>query len=221
MKNKENKMRYVEALISEIEESKYNPTIRTDRKNKKYKDLKESIKKYGLLNPILLAYNGKKLVAGHRRLNVYKDLGKKYIPAFINTKITNNNYDEIFVADHKDSMLLTAAQETERYLMGAEVISSKTFNAIKRLELIGGKETIKRVVAEKKSPNTYIIGIDFYTGYIKKRGNLRCERDALYWMFNVGKAYQLKTAIKSFASAEMIRECVENRKPLKIDWLSS
>ncbi len=184
-------MRYAEVEVSKIIESKYNPTMRTDKDKASYKSLKENIKKNGLLNPVLLAYNGKSLVAGHRRLN----------------------------ADHQDTMQLTAAQETERYLMGAKCISTKTFNAIKRLEVIGGRETIKRVVKEGKSPNTYLIGIDYYVGHIKKRGVLKSERDALYWMFNVGKAYQLKAAIKSFADAEMIRDCVENRKPLEIDWL--
>jgi hypothetical protein len=212
-------MRYAEVEVSKIIESKYNPTMRTDKNKASYKSLKENIKKNGLLNPVLLAYNGKSLVAGHRRLNVFKDLGIKKIPAIINPKVTNNNFDEMFVADHQDAMQLTAAQETERYLMGAKCISTKTFNAIKRLEVIGGRETIKRVVKEGKSPNTYLIGIDYYVGHIKKRGVLKSERDALYWMFNVGKAYQLKTAIKSFADAEMIRDCVENRKPLEIDWL--
>tara|TARA_R100001594_G_scaffold119319_1_gene154726 strand:+ start:2208 stop:2873 length:666 start_codon:yes stop_codon:yes gene_type:complete len=221
MKNKENKMKYVEVKVSDVIESKYNPTIRTDKENIKYKSLKESISRDGLLNPILLARNGKKLVAGHRRLNVFKDLGIKYIPAVINSHITDKNYDEMFVADHKDSMPLTSVQECERYLMGAKCISDKTLKAIKRLERIGGKETIKRIVREKRSPNTYLIGIDFYVGYVKKRGSLKAERQALYWMFNIGRAYQLKTAIKSLADAKIIQDCVENRKPLKIDWLPS
>ena len=221
MENKENKMKYVEVKVSDVIESKYNPTIRTDRESSKYKKLKDNIAKIGLLNPILLARNGKKLVAGHMRLNVFKDLGIEYIPAIINDSITNANYDEMFVADHEDAMQLTTVQECERYLMGAKHISDKTLKAIKRLERIGGRETIKRIVKENRSPNTYLIGIDFYTGYIKKRGNLKSERQALYWMFNIGKAYQLKTAIKSLADAKIIKDCVENRKPLKIDWLPS
>ena len=212
-------MKYVEVKVADVIESKYNPSVRTDREGSKYKKLKDNIAVNGLLNPILLARNGKKLVAGHRRLNVFKDLGIEYIPAIINNNITNTNYDEMFVADHEDAMLLTKVQECERYLMGAKHISANTLKAIKRLERIGGRETIKRIVKENRSPNTYLIGIDFYTGYIKKRGSLKSERQALYWMFNIGKAYQLKTAIKSLADAKIIQDCVENRKPLKIDWL--
>ena len=214
-------MKYVEVKVADVIESKYNPTVRTDWEGSKYKELKENITRNGLLNPILLARNGKKLVAGHRRLNVFKDLGIEYIPAIINDRITDTNYDEMFVADHEDAMQLTTVQECERYLMGAAHISALTLKAIKRLERIGGRETIKRIVKENRSPNTYLIGIDFYTGYIKKRGSLKSERQALYWMFNTGKAYQLKTAIKSLADAKIIKDCVENRKPLKLDWLPS
>ena len=103
--------------------------------------------------------------------------------------------------------------------MGAKNIAAKTLRAIKRLERIGGRGSIQRMVTENRSPNTYLIGIDIYTGYIKKRRSLKSERQALYWMFNIGKAYQLKNAIKSLADARIIQDCVENRKPLKIDWL--
>ena len=219
--NNKSKMKYVEVKVSDVIESKYNPSIRTDKETTKYNNIKANILENGLLNPILLARNGKELVAGHRRLNVFKDLGIEYIPAIINNNITSKNYDKMFVADHEDTMQLTTAQECERYLMGAKHISSKTLKAIKRLERIGGRETIKRIVKENRSPNTYLIGIDFYTGYIKNRGSLKSERQALYWMFNIGKAYQLKTAIKSLADAKIIQDCVENRKPLKIDWLPS
>ena len=218
MKNKENKMKYVEVKVSDVIESKYNPSIRTDRDNRKYQSIKESIAKNGLLNPILLAYNGKKLVAGHRRLNVFKDLGIKYIPAIINNNITNANYDKMFVVDHEDTMILTSVQECERYLMGAKHISDKTLKAIKRLEKIGGRESIKRIVHENRSPNTYLIGVDFYTGYIKKRGNIKSERQALYWMFNVGTAYMLKTAINFFIPAEQLIECVEKREKIQHEW---
>ena len=38
MSNK-SKMKYVEVKVSDVVESKYNPSIRTDKENKKYKDI--------------------------------------------------------------------------------------------------------------------------------------------------------------------------------------
>tara|TARA_Y100000310_G_scaffold265245_1_gene276168 strand:- start:63 stop:725 length:663 start_codon:yes stop_codon:yes gene_type:complete len=214
-------MEYREVEISKIKESKYNPSIRTDRTNKKYISLKRNIEENGLLSPVLIARNGVNLVAGHRRLNVFKDLGYKYIPAIINHKVTNNNYDKMFVADHKDAMLLTPAQETERYLEGAPVISKETLAQIKKLENIGGTPCIKRIVSDHMSPNTFLIGINMYTSYIRDH-SMKAKRQALYWMFNVGTGYQLKTAIKAFVDAEMIRKAVEGRTEfVGVDWLKT
>ena len=212
-------MIYKEVKVSAVIESRYNPAIRTDRTNKKYISLKRNIEENGLLNPILMARDEVNLVAGHRRLNVFKDLGYKYIPAVINDTITNNNYDKMFVLDHQDTMLLTPAQETERYLDGASVISKETLRQIKKLEAIGSTDCIKRIVSERMSPNTYLIGISMYTSYINDK-SMKAKRQALYWMFNVGTSYQLKTAIKAFVDADMIRKSVEGRKEfVGVDWL--
>ena len=125
----------------------------------------------------------------------------------------------MFVLDHQDAMLLTPAQETERYLEGAPVISDDTLKAIKRMESIGGIASIKRIVSEKKSPSTYLIGVNYYTAYTKVK-TLKAQRQALYWMFNVGTCYQLKTAIKAFVDAKMIRKAVEGRTEfVGVDWL--
>ena len=72
-------MEFREVTIARIKESKYNPSIRTDRGHKDFISLRSNINEHGLITPVSLGV-GKKdmlLVAGHRRLNCYKDLGKK------------------------------------------------------------------------------------------------------------------------------------------------
>ena len=213
-------MEYKEVLISEIQESKFNPNIRTDRSHAKYKRLRQNIKVNGLIVPISLGVGKKKLllVAGHRRMNCYKDLGRLTIPANINPRINDANYDEMFVAENIDSLQLTAAQETERYIAGAAVISEDVLKNIKEIEAIGGRNAIKRIASEGKSPNTYLIGINKYTSYIKHKTR-EAQRQCLYWQFNIGTPYQLKNSIGAFVDADVIRDCVENRKELRISWL--
>ena len=213
-------MEYKEVLISEIQESKFNPNIRTDRSHAKYKRLRQNIKVNGLIVPISLGVGKKKLllVAGHRRMNCYKDLGRLTIPANINPRINDSNYDEMFVAENIDSLQLTAAQETERYIAGAAVISEDVLKNIKEIEAIGGRNAIKRIASEGKSPNTYLIGINKYTSYIKHKTR-EAQRQCLYWQFNIGTPYQLKNSIGAFVDADVIRDCVENRKELQISWL--
>ena len=215
-------MEYREVEISKIKESKYNPSVRTDRKNKGFVSLKANISRHGLITPVSLGVGKKEmlLVAGHRRLNCYKDLGKTTIPAIINPKINDKNYDEMFVAENVDSMELTAAQETERWLAGAPVISNAVLKSINIMIEIGGRKSIERIVSEYKSPNTYLIGINKYTSYIKHRTR-QAKRECLYWMFNVGTAYQIKVAIDTFIDANTLRDCIENRKKIEALWSPS
>ena len=79
-----------------------------------------------------------------------------------------------------------------------------------------------------KSPNTYLIAINKYTSYIKHRPRdvsksvcRRAQRECLYWMFNVGTAYQIKVAIDTFIDAKILRDCIENRKKIEAKWSSS
>ena len=215
-------MEFREVTIARIKESKYNPSIRTDREHKDFISLRSNINKHGLITPVSLGV-GKKdmlLVAGHRRLNCYKDLGKKTIPAIINPKINDKNYDEMFVAENVDSMELSAAQETERWLAGAPVISKDVLKSINMMIDIGGRKCIERIVSEYKSPNTYLIGINKYVSYIKNRTR-QSKRECLYWMFNVGTAYQIKVAIDTFIDALTLRDCIENRKKIEALWSPS
>ena len=223
-------MEYREVEISKITVSKYNPSIRTDRKHKDFISLRSNIEENGLITPVSLGVgrNGMLLVAGHRRLNCYKDLGKKFIPSMINPKINDSNYDKMFVAENVDSMELSAAQETERWLAGAPVISKDVLKAITTMIEIGGRKCIERIVHEGKSPNTYLIAINKYTSYTKQRvSNVSknacrlAQRKCLYWMFNVGTAYEIKVSIDTFIDANVLRDCIENRRKIEASWKSS
>lgn len=87
----EDKQRNESSLEVEIDKIKILPQVRRDIKedydSEEMEDLMNSIKSNGLLNPITLrrekATNELLLVAGHRRLNAFKKLGLKKIPATI------------------------------------------------------------------------------------------------------------------------------------------
>lgn len=208
-------MKYKEISVSSIKESKFNPSIRTDRENSGYKKLKNNIKENGLIVPIIVG-SGMKLVDGHRRLSCFKDLGKNKIPAIVNSDITDKNYDEIFVSANEDSMNITPAQECERYLAGA-LISQKTYKVIKELEELGGRNFIKRIVADEKSPNTYLIAINHYRSYTGQKSR-KVARRVIYWMLNIGSAYKLKSSIASFIPVDVLVEAINLQKDIVINW---
>ena len=58
-------------LIKDLKPATYNPR---QISTKQYKDLKASIKKFGLVDPIIINQNGNVVVGGHQRLKICKEL---------------------------------------------------------------------------------------------------------------------------------------------------
>jgi len=63
--------------IEEIKPAEYNPRQANE---KQYNDLKGSIKKFGLVDPLIVNKRNHRLIGGHFRLRVAKDLGFKKVP---------------------------------------------------------------------------------------------------------------------------------------------
>lgn len=88
-----------ELSISAIKANQYQP--RTSFDEKKLKELSESIKKHGVIQPVLVRQEGKnfELIAGERRLRASKLAGLKKIPAVV-AKITNTQSLEIAILEN-------------------------------------------------------------------------------------------------------------------------
>ena len=210
-------MKHKELSLKKVKQSKFNPTVRTDKTSAKYKALKKNIETNGLIVPIVLSKN-LTIIDGHRRFNCLKDLGVTKVPAIVHDTVTTRNYDKMFVAANEDSMTITAAQEAERYLQGAS-ISKRTETIIKELEAIGGRPFIKRIVAEHKSPTTFYIAINQFKSYTKKTTRMML-RKVVYWMLNVGSAYKLKAAMADFIPADTLVNAIETRTLFTKEWHS-
>jgi len=77
-------------LLIEMDTEILTPNLFQPRKNfdkEKMEELKESIKKHGIIQPIVVRKmaNGYEIVAGERRLKAAKEIGLKRIPAIIKT----------------------------------------------------------------------------------------------------------------------------------------
>ena len=101
--NKTNKTKHntpsSEIKISSIRANQYQP--RTSFDEKKLNELSESIKKHGVIQPVLLRQEGKgyELIAGERRLRASKLAGLKKIPAVV-AEISNIQSLEIAILEN-------------------------------------------------------------------------------------------------------------------------
>ena len=64
-------MKVESKLIKDLKPATYNPR---QISTKQYNDLKASVKKFGLVDPIIINQNGNVVVGGHQRLKICKEL---------------------------------------------------------------------------------------------------------------------------------------------------
>ena len=71
--------------IEEIEISKLKPATYNPRQinTKQYNDLKKSIERFGLVDPIIINKNGNVVIGGHQRLKIIKSMGEKTIGCIV------------------------------------------------------------------------------------------------------------------------------------------
>ena len=108
-------MKIVERKITELIEADYNPRRLTETQ---YKQLKNSLSTFGLVDPILVNINEERkniIIGGHQRTKVWSDLGKDTIPCVelnlsldqekeLNVRLNKNTgeFDFYMLANHFD-----------------------------------------------------------------------------------------------------------------------
>ena len=104
----------VEISLEEIKKNPYQP--RTYFNEEKLNELKESIEKNGLLQPIIVkkAVKGYYIIAGERRYRAFELLGKKEIPAIIK-EMTDEEMMIFGVLENLQREDLSALEESESY----------------------------------------------------------------------------------------------------------
>ena len=104
----------VELSLEEIKKNPYQP--RTYFNEEKLEELKESIEKNGLLQPIIVkkAVKGYYIIAGERRYRAFELLDKKEIPAIIK-EMTDEEMMIFAVLENLQREDLSALEESESY----------------------------------------------------------------------------------------------------------
>lgn len=137
--NELKKGRIVHVPLAELEENPYQPRLQIDENE--LKELIESIKENGLLQPILIAKqnNGKYyILAGHRRTEAYKRLNKETIEAIlIEDKNTEKELASIAMIENIQRVQLNPIEEAILY---KRMIDSNLFNSIREMAKKLGKD---------------------------------------------------------------------------------
>lgn len=82
-RNMQKSMTFRQMKISEIEEAFYNPRKTMKKEGKKYSNLKNSLEQFGCVEPVVVNDVNNRLISGHQRLNVLRDIGEDMVDASI------------------------------------------------------------------------------------------------------------------------------------------
>lgn len=165
--------------ISSLTENPYQPRI--EIKPEEIKDLADSIREKGLLQPILVAKadTGYYIVAGHRRVEAHKWLGKEKIKARV-IKANKENLASISLIENlqrEDLDLIETAMAFKRYKeefnksyeeIAKEIGKSKSW-VIKILNILNLPDEITKDIKENKSTKD-ILALNMLNSYAKKIG---------------------------------------------------
>jgi ParB family chromosome partitioning protein len=174
--NKENKIR--EVSLSSLKENPYQPRI--EIKPEEVKDLANSIREKGLLQPILVAKadTGYYIVAGHRRVEAHKWLGKDKIKARV-IKADKESLASISLIENlqrEDLDLIETAMALKKYKeefsktleeIGKEIGKTKGYVS-QILNVLNLPEEIIKDIKENKSTKD-VTALNWLNSYAKKK----------------------------------------------------
>jgi len=193
--------------IGSIRPSPFNPKERTDPK--RLRDLKEDIRKHGLLYPIQVTADGE-IIDGHRRYEVLKELGEEQIPVF---RRSVNDSEEIFQSCNLTSERLSGAQWLQRWLQGGDVPKEK-LNDIQLIEKCCGRDFLAKMAELHLSPNSCIDVARACMRYCDvPYEDLEFMRLTIIWLVS-GRRQNLARRIMDSRSADsnlLFRAIIENR----------
>tara|TARA_R100001443_G_scaffold57528_1_gene68238 strand:- start:6 stop:512 length:507 start_codon:yes stop_codon:yes gene_type:complete len=91
-------MKIEKIKIAELNPAEYNPRKMT---NKQYEDLKSSLEKFGLVDPIIINSDNT-VVGGHQRLRIMRELGAKFVPT-VRVNLSKEDEKELNIRLNKNT----------------------------------------------------------------------------------------------------------------------
>lgn len=62
--------------IADLHDSEFNPRVKLEKNSKEYKEIANSIREFGFVEPLVVNKHNMAVIGGHQRLAVMKDLGE-------------------------------------------------------------------------------------------------------------------------------------------------
>ena len=212
----------MEVDISDLNSNPLNPPERTAT-NTAFLTLKKVVREFGVLDVIHFCGITNTLINGHRRVESARINGITRVTAYRYNNLTDEERNMLFIHLNTTSVPYTGAQKFFTYLNGGTV--DKGFAKIcHQIIKIGdsirpgkGIEYLNIMRNKKKSPESYMIGVNEYCKVIGNDSNVAKDK-VLHWMLNVGTAHRIKALISLKCPAHLIKVGVNSGRPVRGTW---
>lgn len=203
-------MKLTQVSPSKLIEAKYNPPIRTSKKE--IFKLMASIKSHGILIPILADKN-LNVIDGHRRLKCAKSLGLTTVPIIISTN--HMSADETYEIVNSTQRKMYAREMIYVYLKGGKV-PTRIKSQIVQLEAIVGVDELKKLGNKYVAPN--IIHSARRIGMYVSNMSDDFLKSSILWLAKHRQVYQIRRAIEDSISTAALKKAISQDRPLNRKW---
>ena len=214
--------RLVEVKIADLKTDPNNPPERVET-NKAFMTLKKGVAELGVLDTIHFCGNTMLKINGHRRVESARQNGITTLTAYRYDDLTEEERNILFRHLNETSLSLTGAQKLHIFLNGGLVdgeFESACHSIIRIADSIApgaGMKYLETIRNKKKSPTTYIIGVNEYCRVVNNR-SVKTKAKVLDWMLNVGTAHRIKALVGLKCPARLLKRAVNGRKPVMGTW---
>jgi len=220
--NKVKKRQLVSVDLKSLKNNPMNPPERTTTNNALL-TLKAKVREYGVINPVHYCGDTMTLCDGHRRVGVARQCDYTEIHGYRYNGLTIKERDTLFKILNTTSVKYSGAQELFTYLEGGEVSEqfarycSSILEAGDHIKPGTGMKFLTTMRRNKKSPTSFCIGMNEYSK-LENDYSIKTQSKVLNWMLNIGSAHGLKSLISLKCPKHLIKDAIENDKPIEGTW---
>ena len=212
----------VEVDIVDLRTEPNNPPERVAT-NKAFLVLRKGVAELGVLDVIHFCGDTMLTINGHRRIESARQNGITTVTAYRYDGLTEEERNILFRHLNETSVSLSGSQKLHIFLNGGLVDTSfestchDLINIGDSVTLGTGMEYLQTIRNKKKSPTTFMIGVNEYCKVVDNN-SMKTKAKVLDWMINVGTAHRIKALVGLKCPARLLKRAVDGRKPVMGTW---
>lgn len=199
--------------IATLSTAPHNPKSRTEN-NSRLRQLAKSMEKIGILYPILVSKDGKRVIDGHRRLAAAKRLGWDSIPVLM---VNAESDDEVYSEVNANSCRLTGNQALAVWLKNPKAVTKRSRACFDRAEAILGRTILGRLSRGGHSVRLLTLA-GWVARYVDRADDSKFIKKTTCWLAKYRNARIVEGYMEVKQSPKTLHRAIMANRDLKISY---